>query len=118
MKKLNRIIILSSFLFFITGCDKDFEKVNTNPNAILQVSDPGLLFTIILRNTSTAGGWDGESTIIQHFVLPYNLGATLGYQFNDNNGGINSGPWGAYTGVIRTTTFLIDLVKDNPTSPN
>src|SRR5687768_12549006 len=118
MKKLNLIILLSSFLFFITGCDKDFEKINTNPNAILQVSDPGLLFTNILRNASTAGGWDAESTIIQHFVLPYNLGATLGYQFNDNNGGINAGPWGVYTGVLRTTTFLIDLVKDNPARSN
>ena len=116
--KLYRIILLSAALFLITGCDKDFEKVNTNPNAILQVSDPGLLFTNILRNTTTAGDWNGESTIVQQFVLPYNLGATLGYQFNDNNGGTNSGPWGVYTGVLRTTAFLLDLVKDKPAKSN
>ena len=118
MKKINRVILFFASLFFVTGCDKDFETINTSPTQITQISDPGLLFTNILRNTSTAGGWDAESTIIQHFVLPYNLGATLGYQFNDNNGGINSGPWGVYTGVLRTTTFLINQVKDNPARSN
>lgn len=118
MKKWKLIIILCPALFFITGCDKNFEKINTNPNAITQISDPGLLFTNILRNTSTGGDWMAESTIVQQFVLPYNLGATLGYQFNDNAPGLNAGPWGVYTGVLRTTGQLIALVKDNPAKSN
>ena len=118
MKKLFRIIVSFSALLFITGCDKNFERINTNPNAITQVSDPGLLFTNILRNTATAGDWMAESTIAQQFVLPYNLGATLGYQFNDNAPGLNAGPWGVYTGVLRTTGQLIKLVKDNPARSN
>jgi hypothetical protein len=118
MKRLNRIIILSSALFFITGCDKNFEVINRNPNAITQISDPGLLLTNILRNTATAGDWTAESTIAQQFVLPYNLGATLGYQFNDNNPGLNAAPWGVYTGVLRTTAQLMELVKDNPARSN
>src|SRR3954462_4872457 len=110
MKKMYRIIILSSTLFFITACDKNFELINTNPNAITQISDPGLLLTNILRNTTTAGDWNAESTIVQQFVLPYNLGATLGYQFNDNAAGLNAAPWAVYTGVLRTTQQLITLV--------
>src|SRR5215203_5735775 len=109
MKKLNTIILLSSLMLFMVGCDKNFEKINTNPNAINSVSDPGLLFTNILRNTATGGDWLAESTIVQQFVLPYNLGATLGYQFNDNNPGLNAAPWGVYTGVIRTTAHMMDL---------
>jgi hypothetical protein len=102
MKRIKQLIVATSVLIFFAGCDKDLEEVNTNPLRIDQIADPGMLLTNILRGTSTAGNWDAESTIIQQFVLPYNLGATLGYQFNDNNPGISGGPWGVYTGVIRT----------------
>lgn len=118
MKKIKQLLIATSALVFLGGCDKDFEKINTNPLRINQIADPGMLLTNILRGTSTAGNWDAESTIIQHFVLPYNLGATLGYQFNDNNPGISGGPWGVYTGNIRTSTILMNTVKDNPERQN
>src|SRR6187455_2160530 len=102
MKKMKRLIIVTSVLVFMAGCDKNFERINTNPQAILTINDPGMLLTNILRNTSTAGDWQAESTIIQQFVLPYNLGATTGYNFNDNNPGLNGAPWSVYTGTIRT----------------
>jgi hypothetical protein len=116
--KIKNIIIGMCALVCFAGCDKDFEKINTNPLRIDQIADPGMLLTNILRATATAGNWDAESTIIQQFVLPYNLGATLGYQFNDNNPGINAGPWGLYTGVIRTSTVLMNNVKNDPTRSN
>jgi hypothetical protein len=118
MNKKTRLILVASALIFITACDKDFKDINTNPLAINQISDPGLLLTNILRNTSTGGDWLAESTIIQQFVLPYNLGATTGYNFNDNNPGLNGAPWGAYTGVIRTTVALRDYVKNDTTRTN
>ncbi len=72
MKKVNRIILLFPVLFFITGCDKDFEAINTNPQAINTISDPGLLLTNILRNTSTAGTWEAEATIVVDlFIVLY-----------------------------------------------
>src|SRR4051812_25148473 len=94
MKKMKLLVLAAFSMVFITGCDKDFQEINTNPQAILQINDPGMLLTNILRNTSTGGDWLAESTIIQQFVLPYNLGATLGYNFNDNNPGLNGAPWG------------------------
>jgi len=118
MKKIKRLTIAASFLVFIAGCDKNFEKINTNPQAITQINDPGMPKANILRNTSTAGDWLAESTIIQQFVLPYNLGATTGYNFNDNNPGLNGAPWGVYTGTIRTTIALMDYVKNDPTRLN
>lgn len=118
MKKKKLLIIATAALTFMTGCTKDFTKINTNPQAILQINDPGMLLTNVLRNTATAGDWAAESTIIQHFVLPYNLGATLGFNFNDNSAGLNGAPWNLYTGNIRTTVALINYVKSDPARTN
>ena len=118
MKKMKRLIIVTSVLIFMAGCDKNFESINRNPQAILTINDPGMLLTNILRNTSTAGDWLAESTIIQQFVLPYNLGATTGYNFNDNNPGLNGAPWGVYTGTIRTAAALMDYVKNDTARTN
>jgi len=118
MKNLSRIILIALPLFFMAGCDEGFEEANTSPTFIPKISDPGLLLTNILRNTSAGGGWQGESTIVQHFVLPYNLGTTAGYQFNENVDGTNSGPFGLYTGTIRTSQALMDMTKDDPARTN
>jgi len=118
MKKINKLIVLSAALFFMAACDDGFDKINTDPQAILTVSDPGLLFTNALRNTNTFGNWQGESTIVQQFVLPYNLGTTAGYQFNQNVDSENSAPFNVYTGNTRTIQVLIDYVKDNPARTN
>lgn len=118
MKIIKKLVVATAALVFMAGCDKDFKDINTSPLAIKQINDPGMLLTNILRNTSTGGDWQGESTIIQHFVLPYNLGATLGYNFNDNAAALNGGPWGAYTGVIRTTVVLMNYVKNDPSRTN
>jgi len=102
----------------MAGCDENFEEINTNPTAILKISDPGLLFTNVLRNTSVGGSWDAESTIVQHFVLPYILGATVGYQFNENVEAANGAAFGMYTGNLRTIEHLMSLIKDDEARSN
>jgi hypothetical protein len=118
MKKVKQILIATCVLVFMGGCDKDFKEINTNPYAIRTIADPGMLLTNILRNTSVGGDWAAESTIIQQFVLPYNLGATLGFNFNDASPGLNAAPYGVYTGVLRTTQALLDYVKSDPARTN
>ncbi|MEI9944320.1 MAG: SusD/RagB family nutrient-binding outer membrane lipoprotein [Chitinophagaceae bacterium] len=118
MKKIKRIIIAASALAFMAGCNKDFKEINTNPYAITSINDPGLILTNILRGTSVGGDWAAESTIIQHFVLPYNLGATLGFNFNDASPGLNAAPYNLYTGTLRTITFLMNTVKNDPARSN
>jgi len=118
MNKIKRIIIATSVLVFMAGCNKDFKEINTNPYAIKTIADPGMLLTNILRNASVAGDWAAESTIIQQFVLPYNLGATLGFNFNDASPGLAGAPYGIYTGVLRTTHALLNYVKDDPARTN
>src|SRR4051812_293140 len=98
MKKVNKIILLCLATVFMAGCDKNFKDINTNPQQIRN-TNPGYLFSNALL-TTPASGWTTESTIIQQFVLPYNQGVTLGYQFNEDVDGSNSGPFNVYTGSL------------------
>jgi hypothetical protein len=116
MKNTTSYIILFFAILFLASCDKNFQEINKDPQQVNSV-DPGYLFTNALRNT-TVSNWLAESTIAQQFVLPYNLGTTAGYQFNENVDGLNNGPWAAYTGSIKYLEQIISLVKDNSARKN
>jgi hypothetical protein len=115
MKKLLQLIFLGAFLLSTGGCDKDFVEINTNPFAITSI-DPNLLFAGSQR--ISLGGWESESTVIQQFVNPYNLGATLAFNFNENIDGFQNGSWGQYTGAIKTYTHILNLLKETTTQVN
>jgi hypothetical protein len=89
IKTAKKLILISSVLLF-AACDKDFVKVNTNPYAITSV-DPALLFAGAQR--THLGTWNGEHTIVQHFVVPYNTGANLGFNFNEDIDGVSNPKW-------------------------
>jgi len=116
MKRMNRFILLSAAVIFLASCDKDFKEINTNPQQIKN-TNAGYLFTNALLSTP-ATNWTGESTIIQQFVLPYNQGVTLGYQFNENVDGINNGPFGVYTGSLKLLEHILAQLKTDSTRPN
>jgi hypothetical protein len=116
MKQVKQFIICSATLLLLAGCDKNFEQINTNPYQVSSI-DPGYLFTNALRNTP-ASDWTGESTIAQQFVLPYNLGTTAGYQFNENVDGLNAGPFGVYTGSLKNLIHIISAVKEDASRVN
>jgi hypothetical protein len=109
MKKIKQVIYLSAFLLLLMGCDKNFVEINTNPFAINEI-DLGLVFAGSQR-TSQGSGWESESTVIQQFVNPYNLGATLGFNFNYNIDGFQNGSWGSYTGSVKTFTHILHLLE-------
>jgi hypothetical protein len=90
MKKISGQIILLCTVFFFAGCDKDFVQVNTNPYAVNSV-DPALLLAGSQRNH--LGTWTAEHTIVQQFVCPYNTGANLGFNFNEDIDGMSSPKW-------------------------
>ena len=100
----------------MAGCDKNFEEINTNPQQVSNV-DPGFLFTNALRNTPLAIGWP-NLPLLNNLFLPYNLGTTLGYQFNENVDGLNAGPFNAYTGSLKHIVHVISLTKDDPARSN
>jgi hypothetical protein len=53
--------------------------------------DPALLFAGAQR--THLGTWNGEHTIVQQFVVPYNTGANLGFNFNEDIDGVSNPKW-------------------------
>jgi len=109
MKTLRLIICLSAFLLVFGGCDQDFVEINTDPFAINTI-DPGLLFAGTQR-TTLGNGWESETTIVQQFVNPYNLGATLAFNFNADIDLFQTASWGQYTGAVKTLTHILYLLE-------
>jgi hypothetical protein len=116
MKKISQLIFLSAFLLVIGGCDKNFVEINTNPFAITSI-DPGLLFAGGQQLTNL-GGWESESTVVQQFVDPYNLGATLGFNFNENIDGFQNSAWNQYTGTMKALVNILHLLNGTTTKVN
>jgi hypothetical protein len=116
MKKISQLIFLSAFLLLIGGCDKGFVEINTNPFAITSI-DPGLLFAGGQQLTNL-GGWESESTVVQQFVDPYNLGATLGFNFNENIDGFQNSSWSQYTGPVKAFVNILHLLNGTTTKVN
>ncbi len=108
IKTFKKLILACSVLLF-AGCDKDFEEINTNPYGINNI-DPGLLFAGAQR--TQISGWETEHTIVQHFVNPYNSGATLGPNFNEDIDNFNNGKWDAlYPGSIKNMVQALALLE-------
>jgi hypothetical protein len=116
MKKIKQLIFLSAFLILIAGCDKDFESINTNPYAITTI-DQGLVFAGSQRVT-LGNGWESESTVIQQFVNPYNLGATRAFNLNADIDNFQNSSWGSYTGPVRAFTQILFNLKGTTTQVN
>jgi hypothetical protein len=115
MKKIRQLILFSAFLLLIGGCDKDFVEINTNPFAITSI-DPGLLFAGSQR--VELGSWNSEGTILQQFVVPFNLGTTVAFNFNEDIDGYQLGSWNQYTGAVKTFTHILNMLKGTTTQVN
>ncbi|MBO9681321.1 MAG: SusD/RagB family nutrient-binding outer membrane lipoprotein [Flavisolibacter sp.] len=116
MKKMNKLMLFSLATLLLASCDKNFKEINTNPQQIKN-TDAGYLFSNALLSTPT-WNWQGESTIVQQFVLPYNQGVTLGYQFNESVDGINNGPFGVYTGSLKHLEHILVQLKSDTARTN
>src|SRR5918993_1154593 len=116
MKTIKNYIFLASALLFSAGCDQDFVELNTNPYAVTAV-DPALLFAGSQR--SHLGTWAAEHTIVQHFVCPYNTGANLGFNFNEDIDLVSNPKWDqSYPGPLRNMIQAMDLLGENTTRVN
>src|SRR5690606_9867735 len=107
-----KLYILICLVLLLPGCDKDFEEINTNPYAVTKV-DPELLFAGSQR--STLGTWTVEHTVVQHYVIPFNAGATKGMNFNAANDLAESSNWNdSYQGPVRNLVHALALIGENP----
>ncbi len=104
-------IVFVCLVIGMSGCDEDFVEVNTNPYAVTEV-DPALLFAGAQR--SHLGTWSAEHTIVQHFVNPFNQGATLGFNFNEDIDGVSNPKWnGSYPSDIRNLEQALILLSQD-----
>ncbi len=111
MKTIKYILPIVLVSLFFQGCDDEFVEVNTNPYAVNEV-DPALLFAGGQR--SHLGNWTAEHTIVQHFVLPYNQGATLGFNFNEDIDGVSNPRWDAsYPSIVRNLIEAMNLLGED-----
>lgn len=111
MKTIKKYILAGAALLFSWGCDEDFVEINTNPYVVTAI-DPALLFAGAQR--THLGTWEAEHTIVQQFVNPYNQGATLGFNFNEDIDGVSNPKWNdSYPSVIRNMVQAINLLGEN-----
>jgi hypothetical protein len=117
MNRLKYYIFSFLIVFCLQSCDKDFEEVNTNAYALTEIN-PALLFANAQRLTSS-GFYEAEQTVVQQFVNAYNLGATAGFNFNEDNNIFNVPRWNDnYPGPVKFIEQARELVKDDPTRSN
>lgn len=111
MKTIKYILPIVLICLIFEGCDNEFVEVNTDPYAVTEV-DPAILFAGAQR--SHIGNWTAEHTIVQHFVVPYNQGATLGFNFNEDIDGVCNPKWNeSYPSVIRNLTQALTLLGED-----
>ena len=123
MRKTIKILIIIGGVLVFAGCDKDFVSINTDPYAVTAV-DPALLFAGAQR--THLGTWTAEHTIVQQFVVPYNTGANVGFNFNEDIDGMSNPKWDqSYAGgangnnaPIKNMLQALTLLGDNSGRPN
>src|SRR5574339_1002171 len=108
MINIFRRLFPACLILLFTGCDKDFEKINTNPYAVTSI-DPALLFAGAQR--THIGTWNAEHIIVQQFVVPYNTGATQGFSFNIDIDGNSTPKWGEYNSSIKNMIQALNILN-------
>ncbi|HCZ37160.1 MAG TPA: SusD/RagB family nutrient-binding outer membrane lipoprotein, partial [Cytophagales bacterium] len=108
MKQVKPYILALAVTLLAVACDKDFVEINTNPYAVTS-SDPALLFAGAQR--THLGNWNSEHTIVQHFVSPYNDGATVGVNFNADIDLNNVPKWNqSYPTALRSMIQALNIL--------
>src|SRR5690554_8207254 len=103
-----RILTVLMLLLAVTGCDKDFEDINTNPNSPETVS-PALLMPTVIR--SSANEIAGKSWGIGNVVMQY----TAKIQFTNEdryNWGPEGNPYSTFYHALRDINNIILLSQD------
>src|SRR5690242_5816644 len=118
MKRMTKFIwVLFICLISTSGCDKGFEKVNTNP--VLPTSlDPSYLFADA-QLTSEIYTIQYQAEIVQQIITPFTgvlEGGNHNVWFFANN--VGSAFTSLYTGPVKLLTNVLHQTKDDPSRSN
>lgn len=112
---ISGIVIL---LCMLVACDNGFDELNTN-KVVPTSLDPAYLLNDAVVNTSyPLTTLVFEIAIVQQIVTPFG-GALVGGNLNTDNRNRNSGNWQRYyRSVLKHTTEVKELTKDDPERAN
>lgn len=110
--------LLAALLSFQTGCDQNFDEINTSKTSATAI-DPVFLLNNAVFNLSFPGSTlVYEIGIVQQIVSP-NSGVLTGANYNQDNRESTDDLWQAYyRNVIRNTRIIIDQTQDDPERSN
>ena len=125
MKKIHFLYI--ALLWMFSGCDKNFEEINTDTTKLTQENmqynylfTSAELFTPGNGDGYSAGTW--ESSLSYASTMMQQLSSTSGYWYGDKyifNDGYNSAFWRyQYSTSIKSIVDLLNNLKDQPQKAN
>ncbi|WP_213086992.1 SusD/RagB family nutrient-binding outer membrane lipoprotein [Chitinophaga agrisoli] len=105
-------IVIIGILCLSAGCDKNFEKINTNP--VLPSSlDPAYLLAQAELNASwNSGTITYQSAIVRHTMHPF-LGVLAGGNVNQKNPAVERMLWDQYYPLVRNLVDIVDKTHDD-----
>ncbi|WP_257657555.1 SusD/RagB family nutrient-binding outer membrane lipoprotein [Parapedobacter lycopersici] len=116
MKRKLTFIIVALLVSVNISCDKDFEKINTNPSLANELN-PEYLFSNAQR-LSAAPSYHYEGEIVQHINTPYGGVLAAGNRNIINDQHSNALFNTMYTDPIRYLTEVINKTRENPAASN
>lgn len=118
MKKLPIYLTIFTLCFLATSCDKGFDELNVNPNALTKV-DPGFQFnTAVVNSAFTYSNLQYETIIVKQMINPFS-GVGAAGQYNQDNRGVTAANWQRYyRSVIRELVDVITQTKEVPARSN
>lgn len=118
MKKIIKTFALLLPLWGLGGCDKGFDELNINPNALTGVEPSYQLNTVIVNTAPGYGNLSYETTIVKQMITPFS-GQGSAANFNQDNKSVSSGNWNNfYQNNIKELTDVIAKTKDVPARSN
>ncbi|GHB88207.1 SusD/RagB family nutrient-binding outer membrane lipoprotein [Persicitalea jodogahamensis] len=115
---MKKLLILLLATLFATSCDKGFDELNVNPNALTKV-DPGFQFNTAVVNSAFAySNLQYETIIVKQMINPFS-GVGAAGQYNQDNRGVTAANWQRYyRNVIRELVDVVNQTKDVPARSN
>ena len=110
-------LALAAFLWSATSCDKNFEEINTNPNAATDL-DPVYLLNNAQFGSANQATHNYEGEIVQQLNTPY-TGVLEAGNHNVLNDANTRQLWnGLYEGPIRNTVAIMEKTQADPAQSN
>ncbi len=118
MKKILNYIFLVSILVYISGCDNNFDELNTNKVSATAIDPAFQMNAAIVGCAYPNGTLIYDIGIVQQIVSP-NSGVLTGANYNQDNRAATQELWQSYyRNVIKNTRDVISQVQDDPSRAN